>query len=68
MGGAKLGHPVRSHAAALDAEEEEVAHQPHGHQDQQTRQQQLQPVGGLRRGIVVMGEDALGVLLLNQTV
>ena len=67
MGGAEFGHAVCPRAA-LSPDDEEIAHQPHGRQNQQGGQQQLQPVGGFRRRVVVGGDDAHTVLQLHQVV
>ena len=67
-GGAEFGHPVRPHAAALGADHHEVEEGPQHQRRENPGQEQLQPVGGLRRGIVVGGDDPPGLLVPDQVV
>ena len=66
---AKVGHLVAdaARAAAVHAGHQ-VHQQDKGHDSQHIGQQHLQPVGARRGGIVILGDDALAVLLHHQIV
>ena len=65
--GAELGHPIRPHAT-LRPHGHEVPHDAEQQRHHQVGQNDLQPVGGVRRRIAVRCDDPGGFLLLYQIV